>query len=95
MWCLAVSTDGRFALTGGEDKTARCRNLETGQEGKFTKHESPVFAVGLSPDGKQRFRPDQDMRAAVWHTDSATEIRYVENPSQKKSIYSLGGSSQR
>jgi hypothetical protein len=51
---IAVSADGRFAVTGSLDTTARLWDLETGKPmGKVLQQAGPVLAVAISPDGKQ------------------------------------------
>jgi WD40 repeat protein len=51
---LAVSPDGRRAVTGSEDATARVWDLESGAAvGPPLRSDAPVMAVAFSPDGKR------------------------------------------
>jgi WD40 repeat protein/serine/threonine protein kinase len=50
---VALSPDGKLALTGGDDNTARLWDVTTGGPvGNPMPHQDPVAAVAFSPDGK-------------------------------------------
>jgi serine/threonine protein kinase/WD40 repeat protein len=50
---VAVSPDGRTALTGSADTSLRLWDIETGSElRRFTGHDNWVFSVAISPDGR-------------------------------------------
>ena len=50
---VAFSPDGKLALTGNKDKTARLWDVATGQPiGLPFRHDYPVWAVAFSPDGQ-------------------------------------------
>jgi len=50
---VAVSADGKVALTASMDKTARLWETATGKPlGRALEHQGPVLAVALSADGK-------------------------------------------
>lgn len=48
---VAISPSGKYALTGGDDYTARLWNLETGEEIRQWKHENAVNIVSFYPRG--------------------------------------------
>src|SRR4029077_1681806 len=49
--CVALSFDGRRALSGGNDRSVRLWDLKTGQElHRFDGHTDLVASVALSPD---------------------------------------------
>jgi WD40 repeat protein len=51
---LAVSPDGRRAVTGSDDGTARLWDLDTGEPvGPPLKNDNAILAVAFSPDGKR------------------------------------------
>jgi WD40 repeat protein len=50
---IAISLDGKYALSGSKDKTLRYWDLQTGKTIKVLKgHKSSVKSVAISPDGK-------------------------------------------
>jgi WD40 repeat protein len=53
VWDVAISPDGRTALTGSHDGTARLWDAATGAPaGEPLRHALPVWAVAFSPNGK-------------------------------------------
>src|SRR5207247_948556 len=54
LWALAVSPDGRRALSGSADTTLRLWDLASGEEAmRFTAHGKTVHAVAFAPDGRR------------------------------------------
>jgi WD40 repeat protein len=74
---VAVSKDGKKALSCGEDKTVRLWDLTTGKEIKQLKgHTGFTWQVGFSKDEKQAVSsggPDKTVR--LWDLDKGEEIR--------------------
>jgi WD40 repeat protein len=53
VWDVAFSPDGRTALTGSKDRTARLWDTHTGQPlGPPLRHDQPVWSVAFHPGGK-------------------------------------------
>ncbi len=51
---VALSADGRRAVTASNDRTARVWDLQTGEPvGPVLRHDGPLFSAGFSPDGKR------------------------------------------
>jgi WD40 repeat protein len=66
---VAVSADGKFALSGSEDKTARVWNLATGKEVRaFAGHHAAVRGVAFAPDGLRAVSAGDDGFVEVWDT---------------------------
>jgi WD40 repeat protein/predicted Ser/Thr protein kinase len=50
---VAVAPDGRTAVTGSEDRTARLWDLDSGRARATFEHDAPVIAARFTPDGRQ------------------------------------------
>jgi WD40 repeat protein len=53
VWTIALSPDGRTALTGGKDRIARHWDTATGRQLAELVHDYPVWSVAFSPDGRR------------------------------------------
>jgi WD40 repeat protein len=77
---IAVSRDGKRALTAGMDNTARLWEIDTGKElKKLTGHTGWVWSVAFSPDEKQALTSgslDRTMRR--WDLQDGKEVRKYE-----------------
>jgi WD40 repeat protein len=63
---VAVSPDGKTALTGGRDSRARLWDLETG-ECRFTfQHGASIGTVAFSPDGRTVLTGSRDKQLRRW-----------------------------
>ena len=49
---VGITFDGKYAVSGGEDRTARIWEVPSGKQVARLEHKGPVSAVLLSPDGK-------------------------------------------
>jgi hypothetical protein len=66
---VALSADGKTALTGSQDKTARLWETATGKPlGPPLQHQAEVVAVALSADGKTALTGSHDKTARLWET---------------------------
>jgi WD40 repeat protein len=73
---VAVLPNGRGALTGSSDHTARLWNLESGQElQRFAGHTDWVVAVAVLPDGKRAITGSLDRTARLWDVESGQELQ--------------------
>lgn len=73
---VAVSSDGKFALTGSEDWTALLWDLETGKQlRRFVGHEAVISAVAFSKDGAFVLTGDDDGTAFLWETATGRRLR--------------------
>ncbi len=72
---MALSPDGRTALTASGDNTARLWDVNTGQaRGPALKHASFVLAVAFSPDGHTALTGSADGTARLWDVKTGLPI---------------------
>lgn len=76
---VAVSPDGREALSAGADKTVRLWNLRTGREiRKLEGHTDAVTAVAFLPDGRQAVSASHDGTLRLWNLRTGRMIRPLD-----------------
>jgi len=63
---VAISPNGKYALTGGDDQAARLWNLETGKLTRAWKHKNVVNIVRFFPDGKRILTGAANDQTYVW-----------------------------
>ena len=72
---IALSADGKLALTGSEDNTARLWETATGEAvGPPLQHHGSIVAVALSADGKIALTGSRDNTARLWETATGKPI---------------------
>jgi WD40 repeat protein len=65
--CVTFTPDGRRALSGSYDHTARLWDLATGRNlDSFEVHDKPVLSLTLSPDGKRALSGGGDGMIMSW-----------------------------
>lgn len=72
---VALSADGRFALSGSDDTKAHLWDLETGELKYTWSHISKVSKVQLSPDGKYAMTNAAGDGVFIWNTETGKLIR--------------------
>jgi len=96
VYAVAVSPDGRTALTGSGDRTLILWNLSTGQAIRsFTGHYDSVNSVAFSPDGKTALSGSDDQTLILWdlatgqlirrfqgHTEAVTSVAFSPDGKQ-------------
>jgi tRNA A-37 threonylcarbamoyl transferase component Bud32 len=78
---VAVTADGRRALSGGDDRTLRLWDLTTGREvGRMAGHRATVAGVALTPDGRLALSAGRDGTLRLWDVGRGREVRSFEVP---------------
>ena len=73
VWAVAVSADGRRAVSGGDDGTVRVWDLEAGTVlHALTGHDGGVWAVAVSADGRRAVSGGDDGTVRVWDLEAGT-----------------------
>jgi WD40 repeat protein/tetratricopeptide (TPR) repeat protein len=67
--CAALSPDGRFVVTGGEDKVARVWDVEADRQVGELPHGGAISRLEFSPDGRRLVTACEDGTARVWEVD--------------------------
>jgi WD40 repeat protein len=75
---VAVTPDGRWAISASWDHTLKVWDLQTGQEVRtFVGHEDWVFAVGVTPDSRRAISASRDHTLKVWNLPTGQELATV------------------
>ncbi|RZB30894.1 MAG: hypothetical protein AEth_00848 [Candidatus Argoarchaeum ethanivorans] len=76
---VAVTPDGRHAISGSSDKTLRVWDIESGEEIQTLEgHIGGVKAVAVTPDGRHAISGSSDKTLRVWDIESGEEIQTLE-----------------
>lgn len=71
VYAIAISGDNAFAVTAGEDKTARVWNLSTKECVHVLPHDGEVFAIDISFDGKYIITGTSKGSVYLWSLEDA------------------------
>lgn len=76
LYCVALSADGKRALSGGIDGTVRLWDVATGKAVRtFKGHKNSIHGVAFSPDGKQALSGGGDWAIRLWDLESGKELQ--------------------
>jgi hypothetical protein len=76
VWAVAVTADGRLAVSGGRDRTLRLWNLDTGEaERTLIGHAGRVWTVAVTADGRRAVSGGRDRTLRLWNLDTGEAER--------------------
>jgi len=79
---VALSPDGRFALSGSWDKTLKLWEVATGREIRtLSGHSDMVLSVAFAPDGRLALSGSEDKTLKLWEVATGREIRTLRGHS--------------
>ncbi len=76
VWSVAITQDGKYILSGGQDATIRLWDIMEEKElHKFVGHEGPVYGLVMMPDGKRFVSiADKDLAVKIWDIETKSLI---------------------
>ncbi len=81
---VAVSPDGKWAVSGSQDKTVKIWDLETGEcRATLEGHTDRVQSVAITPDGKRILSASIDNSVRVWDASSGRELALLDGHANK------------
>ncbi|MGZ4881928.1 MAG: TIR domain-containing protein, partial [Halobacteriota archaeon] len=79
VYAVSITSDGRTAVSGGEDNTVRVWDVETGACQRVLEgHTGWVFGVSITPDGKRIVSGGEDNTVRVWDVETGQSERVLE-----------------
>jgi WD40 repeat protein len=76
---VAISADGRYALSGSKDRTLKLWDIRSGREVRtFRGHTGTVRSVAISADGRYALSGSKDRTLKLWDIRSGREVRTFE-----------------
>ena len=87
---MAITPDGKCALSASGDKTVRVWDVDTGNCLRTLQgHTSYVYAVAITPDGKCALSTSRDNTVRVWELKTGATIAVYPVESTGQSLTAL------
>jgi WD40 repeat protein/transcriptional regulator with XRE-family HTH domain len=83
---LILSPDGKYVVSGGDDKTARVWEAMTDKEVARMTHDASVYSLAISPDGKYVVSGSGDKTARVWEVMTGREVARMRHDGAVNSV---------
>jgi WD40 repeat protein len=79
---VAVTADGRRAVSASQESTLKVWDLESGSElWTLEGHSASVHGVAVTPDGRRAVSASADSTLKVWDLENGRELRTLEGHS--------------
>ena len=76
---VALTPDGRYAISGSGDATLQMWDLESNQPSRrFTGHKGPIKSLAITPDGRCAVSASSDQTLRVWELSSGRCLRILK-----------------
>ena len=73
---IAITPDGKYALSGSQDRTIKLWEVSSGREIKtFIGHSNFILSLAISRDGKFALSGSEDSTMKLWNISSGREVR--------------------
>jgi WD40 repeat protein len=80
---VAVTADGKRAVSASQDWTLKVWDLDTGRTLRTLEgHSDSVNGVAVTPDGRRAVSASSDKTLKVWDLDTGRAVRTLAVPSQ-------------
>jgi len=77
---VAISRDGEFVASGGDDQTVRLWSLRSGRlKQTFQQHHDKVNSVAFAPDGRLLASGSRDTTVRLWDTRSGANLLTLQS----------------